>query len=86
MTFDINRVFKVVCFVWGNYDGKQFRQSGFLQTCLPYLWAKFWWIFTIFDIFRYLTLAIVPRQYGGLEFYLGESKGSLEVFQSYLFG
>ena len=73
MVFDLNRVFKLIPFVWGDYDGKQFRKSGFTQTRLPFLWVIFWWLFTIWNILRYLTLAVLPKSENGLEFYLGKS-------------
>ena len=72
MTFDINRAFKVIPFLWGDFDGERFVQSGFMRTRLPYLWSRFCWIFTAYDIARYLTLAVLPRHYGRLELYLGE--------------
>ena len=65
-TFDINQAFKWIPFVWGDYDGVSFRGLR-----LPYLWSRFWWTLTIYNILRYLTLAILPSSYHDrLEFYL----------------
>lgn len=72
MTFDINRMFKLLLFTWRDYDGESFKSVGFMGSFLPYLWYRFWWFASIYNIARYSILAILsPRERVVLEFYLG---------------
>ena len=71
MAFNINRAFKLIPFVWGDYDGHRFRASAY--SSLPFIWTLFWWIFTTYDFLRYTTLAILPaEQRVVLDFYLAD--------------
>ena len=47
MVFNTNFAFKILPFVWGDYDGETFVKSGRLKATVPYLWTQFWWIFTM---------------------------------------
>ena len=71
MTFNLNGKFKVLHFVWRDYDGQTFRESNFVSSALPYMWYRFWWMATIYNIVRYSTLAALsPDERVVLEFYL----------------
>lgn len=71
--FNINRMFKVIPFVWRDYDGERFRKSGLAQTSLSFLWVLFWWVFTIYDFLRYTTLGMLsPEKRVALDYYLGK--------------
>lgn len=84
MTFDINRSFKVIPFVWGEWDGERFRAAGFVGTQLPYLWTRFWWLFTVYDFVRYMILAVLPSSYHpNLEFFLGEFTWLAWLFRTF---
>ena len=73
MTFNTNRLFKLIPFVWQDYDGERFQAAGFVSTNVPFLWAIFWWLFTIYDLLRYTILAFLPaEQRVELDFYLGK--------------
>lgn len=73
MTFNLNRAFKQLAFVTGDYDGEKFQEGTFEQTWLLQLWCWFWRIFDTYDCLRYLILAsLSARDRDGWEFYFGE--------------
>lgn len=78
MTFDINRSFKWLPFTWGDYNGLNFQGvewgMGVQRNRLTYLWTRFWWLFTVYDLVRYMVLAVLPPsdRHNGMEFFLGE--------------
>lgn len=81
MTFNTNQAFKWLIFGWLDYDGENFKKSDFIGSILPYLWFRFWWIASIYNIARYCTLAgLSADKLPVLEFYLGK----LDLFKFWI--
>ena len=43
MVFNMKQAFKLLTFVWGDYDGEKFVKSGFWRTSIPKIWMNFQW-------------------------------------------
>lgn len=73
--FNTNQAFKLMCFVWGDYDPKEnkFVKSGFFGSILPLIWNRVFYCILLSYIIRYGLLAIIPpSHHGTLEFYFGD--------------
>ena len=70
--FNTNLTFKLLGLVYGDYNAKngKFENSN-LKSSLLYVYSKFLLALGIYDLIRYVTLAILPKDPGiGYEFYL----------------
>ena len=47
MAFDMNLAFKIIPFVTGDFDGKDFKKATTGKAFLNYAWLKFWIYFTV---------------------------------------
>ena len=47
MAFDMNLAFKIIPFVFGDFDGKDFKKATTGKAFLNYAWLKFWIYFTV---------------------------------------
>ena len=53
MVFNTNQAFKLLGFVYGDYDGQKFVKAGFLRDPVLYVWVIFNWVQMVCTIFHF---------------------------------